>query len=96
MSGKVMWMMVICRRHKGVLGGWLDSTYFLFIAGGGGAAGVVHAYHGRHTNLTTAMARVYGGRRHAAEKAECRAVQVGMWGCTGWSVGMCRTGKEKE
>ena len=31
MSGEVMWMMVICRRHKGVLGGWLGSTYFLFM-----------------------------------------------------------------
>lgn len=72
------------------MAGWTAPISCL-CAGGGGAAAVVHAYHGRHTNFTTAVARVYGGRRHAAEKAECRGVQDGMWGCTGWSVGMCRT-----
>lgn len=71
------------------MAGWAAPISCLY-AGGGGAAAVVHAYHGRHTNLTTAVARVYGGRRHAAEKAECGAVQDGMCRCTGWNVGMCR------
>lgn len=91
-------MMVICRRHKGVLGGRLDSTYFLFMCRGwrcGGRRTRVprpphESYDGRGTRVWRPLACRRKGRMQSCAsrnvgmyRMECGDVQDGMQECAG-------------
>ena len=84
MSGKVMWMMVICRRHKGVLGGWLGSTYLLFMCRRWRCGG-------RRTRVPRPPHESYDGRGTRVWRPPACRRKGRMQSCASRNVGMCRT-----